>query len=292
MFGRPPRDTGLESERNNRADGRAAAAPAELQPHPAADRAEPAASRPWSRTGPQPRTADPRALPDGALAAADGRGERRPSQDYVRQSGCGSTRRPAIDLAWALINTQGVPVPALSGPARRGNDTVDERHRRWTVTRCARTLTRRRSAGCCRRGRIAALAGGRLRPRGRAGRGRRAPGRQGQGGDPDLDVGRPLAPRHVRPQAGGRATTTAARSTSPIATNVDGIRIGELLPLLAKQADKYSIIRSMTHGINGHETAAYMVADRAHARAERLVYPVRRRGGLAASRATTPATRA
>jgi uncharacterized protein (DUF1501 family) len=46
---------------------------------------------------------------------------------------------------------------------------------------------------------------------------------------------------------------------NPIATNVDGIVIGELLPLLAKQADKYSIIRSMTHGINGHETAAYMV---------------------------------
>jgi len=46
---------------------------------------------------------------------------------------------------------------------------------------------------------------------------------------------------------------------NPIATNVDGIRIGELLPLLAKQADKYSLIRSMTHGNNGHETAAYMV---------------------------------
>ncbi len=45
----------------------------------------------------------------------------------------------------------------------------------------------------------------------------------------------------------------------PIATNVSGIQIGELLPLLAKQADKYSIIRSMTHGINGHETAAYQV---------------------------------
>jgi len=45
----------------------------------------------------------------------------------------------------------------------------------------------------------------------------------------------------------------------PIATNVDGIVIGELLPLLAKQADKYSIIRSMTHGINAHETAAYAV---------------------------------
>lgn len=46
---------------------------------------------------------------------------------------------------------------------------------------------------------------------------------------------------------------------NPIPTNVDGIRIGELLPLLAQQADKYSIIRSMTHGNNGHETAAYMV---------------------------------
>ncbi|MCE5278195.1 MAG: DUF1501 domain-containing protein [Planctomycetaceae bacterium] len=45
----------------------------------------------------------------------------------------------------------------------------------------------------------------------------------------------------------------------PIATNVPGIQIGELLPLLAKQADKYSIIRSMTHGNNGHETAAYIV---------------------------------
>lgn len=46
---------------------------------------------------------------------------------------------------------------------------------------------------------------------------------------------------------------------SPIATKVDGIRIGELLPQLAQQADKYSLIRSMTHGNNGHETAAYIV---------------------------------
>src|SRR5690349_3071099 len=46
---------------------------------------------------------------------------------------------------------------------------------------------------------------------------------------------------------------------SPIATNVSGIRISELLPLLAKQADKYSIIRSMTHGVNAHETASYTV---------------------------------
>ena len=45
----------------------------------------------------------------------------------------------------------------------------------------------------------------------------------------------------------------------PIKTNVDGVIIGELLPLLAKQADKYSIIRSMTHGVRAHETASYMV---------------------------------
>ena len=47
--------------------------------------------------------------------------------------------------------------------------------------------------------------------------------------------------------------------SNTIPTNVSGIRIGELLPLLAKQADKYSIIRGMTHGVNAHETASYMV---------------------------------
>lgn len=46
---------------------------------------------------------------------------------------------------------------------------------------------------------------------------------------------------------------------TPIPTNVPGIVIGELLPMLAQQADKYSLIRSMTHGINAHETASYAV---------------------------------
>ena len=45
----------------------------------------------------------------------------------------------------------------------------------------------------------------------------------------------------------------------PIDTNVPGINICQMLPLLEKQADKYSILRGMTHGINGHETASYMV---------------------------------
>ena len=47
--------------------------------------------------------------------------------------------------------------------------------------------------------------------------------------------------------------------SKPIKTNVDGVIIGELLPMLAKQADKYSIIRSMTHGVRAHETASYRV---------------------------------
>ena len=59
-----------------------------------------------------------------------------------------------------------------------------------------------------------------------------------------------------KPEAGGEYT---AALNKPIETNVSGMRICELLPLLAKQADKYSLIRSMTHRNNGHETAAYLV---------------------------------
>lgn len=57
-----------------------------------------------------------------------------------------------------------------------------------------------------------------------------------------------------------------------IDTNVPGIQIGQLLPQLAQQADKYSIIRSMTHGNNGHETAAY-ITQTGHQPGGRLVYP-------------------
>ena len=57
-----------------------------------------------------------------------------------------------------------------------------------------------------------------------------------------------------------------------IPTNVEGIQIGELFPLLAKQADKFSLIRSMTHRNNGHETAAYLMQT-GHTPGERLAYP-------------------
>ena len=58
----------------------------------------------------------------------------------------------------------------------------------------------------------------------------------------------------------------------PLTTNADGIQVSEWFPNLAKQADKYSLIRSMTHRNNGHETAAYLMQT-AHAPGERLAYP-------------------
>jgi len=57
-----------------------------------------------------------------------------------------------------------------------------------------------------------------------------------------------------------------------IETNVTGIRVGQSLPKMAKQADKYSIIRGMTHGINAHETASYTVQS-GRLSGGRIVYP-------------------
>lgn len=64
--------------------------------------------------------------------------------------------------------------------------------------------------------------------------------------------------------------TGPLKGTCP--TNVDGIVLSELMPQLAKQADKFSLIRSMTHRNNGHETAAYLMQT-GHTPGERLAYP-------------------
>lgn len=60
--------------------------------------------------------------------------------------------------------------------------------------------------------------------------------------------------------------------SSVIDTNVPGIQLDGVFPELSKQADKYSLIRGMTHGINGHETAAYLMQT-GHVPGERLAYP-------------------
>jgi hypothetical protein len=72
-----------------------------------------------------------------------------------------------------------------------------------------------------------------------------------------------------KPEAGNDYCGPFAK---PIETNVPGVRINELLPLLAKQADKYAIIRSMTHSSNAHEIATYMVQT-GHNAGERLQWP-------------------
>ena len=70
------------------------------------------------------------------------------------------------------------------------------------------------------------------------------------GGPPHTDTFDP------KPDAGSDYTGPL---TGSIKANVEGIRLGPNMTELAKVADKYSIIRSMTHGVFGHETASYMV---------------------------------
>lgn len=45
----------------------------------------------------------------------------------------------------------------------------------------------------------------------------------------------------------------------PIATNVSGVHIGELMPQTAMIVDKLAIIRSMTHGFNNHIAGTYIM---------------------------------
>ena len=68
-------------------------------------------------------------------------------------------------------------------------------------------------------------------------------------------------PAHIdtfdpKPEA-GRDYTGPLNGTAD--TPVPGMRLGELLPELAKQARRFSLIRSLTHGVQAHETASYLV---------------------------------
>src|SRR5688500_5899400 len=45
----------------------------------------------------------------------------------------------------------------------------------------------------------------------------------------------------------------------PIATAVPGFRVGELMPQLARRADRYAVIRSMTHRVAVHDIANKML---------------------------------
>src|SRR3954468_5199366 len=45
----------------------------------------------------------------------------------------------------------------------------------------------------------------------------------------------------------------------PIATSVNGFRVGELMPRLARLADRYAVIRSMSHRVGVHDVANRML---------------------------------
>ena len=54
------------------------------------------------------------------------------------------------------------------------------------------------------------------------------------------------------------ATTADVRGElHPIRTNVPGIHVSELLPHMAKVADRYKIVRSVTHDATVHTTGVY-----------------------------------
>jgi hypothetical protein len=67
------------------------------------------------------------------------------------------------------------------------------------------------------------------------------------GGPPQVDLWdmKPAAPVEIRGEL------------RPIATNVPGIQVSELLPHLSRQADKYCIVRSLTHHDTVHTSAGY-----------------------------------
>jgi hypothetical protein len=84
-----------------------------------------------------------------------------------------------------------------------------------------------------------------------------------------------------KPEAGEDYTGPLRK---PLSTNVDGMRVSELLPELARHADKYTIIRSMTHPSSGHETATYIVQTGTMPSTD-LVYPAL--GAVVALKKTT-----
>ena len=116
---------------------------------------------------------------------------------------------------------------------------------------------------------IGGLAGGALSLGGAtladvlAGRSETAPTREQEIDHQHLPGRRAVAPGHVRPQARGAGEIRG--EFQPITTNVPGIEICSLMPNLAKMADKFAIIRSLT-GFRDEHT---LVADRNRLERER-----------------------
>lgn len=62
------------------------------------------------------------------------------------------------------------------------------------------------------------------------------------------------------------APAEARGDIRPIATSLDGLQVGELMPRLARQADKLAILRAVSTGDNAHSSSGYyMMTGRPHA---------------------------
>ena len=95
LFGRPPRDTGLESERNNRITAGSVAS-AELQSYPAQDRAEPDAAIPVARQQAAARNHH-RHVSRHPFAVPDGGGSEDRRRRYAKSA---ASKREAVDRIW------------------------------------------------------------------------------------------------------------------------------------------------------------------------------------------------
>ena len=84
-----------------------------------------------------------------------------------------------------------------------------------------------------------------------AGAGRHAA--EEQVGDPAVDGRRAQHDRHVGPEAGRRDR----REFKPISTSADGVQISEQLPMMAKQMNHMSIVRSMSTREADHGRGRY-----------------------------------
>ncbi len=88
------------------------------------------------------------------------------------------------------------------------------------------------------------------------------------GGPSQLDTWdlKPSAPANVRGEF------------QPVSTTVAGIHISEMFPLLAQQAKRYCIVRSVTHGDRTHTSAGYTMLTgvthpQANAQSSKMIFP-------------------
>ena len=58
----------------------------------------------------------------------------------------------------------------------------------------------------------------------------------------------------------------------PIQTNVNGLQVCELMPKLAQQADKYAVVRSVTHNQGAHSPGQRYLQTRKNSDSKRSTY--------------------